>query len=69
MGTSRIAAPKFAIEQIVIFIGGVGKIRNYHSELHSWTYLVEMEMGPEPNFGRIGCETMILLPEEDLILV
>jgi hypothetical protein len=69
MGKSSIEAPKFGIEQIVIFIGGVGKIRNYHTEFHNWTYLVEMEMGPEPNFGRIGCETMILLSEEDLILV
>lgn len=69
MGTIRIATPKFAIDQLVEFIGGLGKIRNYHSELYGWTYLVEMEMGPEPNFGRIGCETMILLPEEDLIIV
>lgn len=67
MSINSIAAPKFGIAQVVKFIGGMGKIRNYHSEYYRWTYLVEMEMGPEPKFGRIGYETMILLPEEELI--
>jgi hypothetical protein len=25
-----------------------------------------MEMGAEPDFGRIGCETVIMLPESDM---
>lgn len=67
MDASSIPPPRFAKDQLVEFIGGTGKIRNYRSESDSWLYLVEMAMGPEPDFGRIGYETMILLPELDMI--
>lgn len=61
-----IPAPKFKIDQKVEFIGGIGKIRDHHHEFGGWTYQVEMEMGAEPDFGRIGFETVIMLPEPEI---
>lgn len=58
--------PKFSLEQFVRFIGGEGKVREFHTDAGRWSYLVEMEMGEEPEMGRIGYETMILMPETDL---
>jgi len=46
---------------MVCFVGGVGKIRSCRPESGTWTYVVEMELGPEPDMGRVGSETMILL--------
>jgi len=54
---------------MVRFAGGVGRIKSYSPEKHTWTYAVEMEMGAEPDFGRIGAETTILLHEEDILEV
>ena len=45
----------------VRFLGGVGKIKSFRSESNTWTYAVEMEMGAEPDFRRIGVQTTILL--------
>lgn len=58
--------PKFRHTQRVSFVGGEGIVRSYKSESGSWTYLVEMALGLEPNFGRVGAETMVLLNEADL---
>lgn len=58
--------PRFSPDQFVRFIGGEGKVRGSHADSGRWSYLVEMEMGEEPEMGRIGFETMILLPETDL---
>lgn len=66
---NSITAPKFRKDQTVEFIGGTGKIKQYHFEICEWIYLVEMKLGLEPSFGRIGCETMILLPEIDIFLL
>ncbi|HEY9696247.1 MAG TPA: hypothetical protein V6D10_03225 [Trichocoleus sp.] len=60
------AIPRFNRNQPVRFVGGQGTIRSYHPESGSWKYLVEMEMGPEPDVGRIGYETTVLLLESDL---
>lgn len=68
MGTSSIAAPIFSKDQSVEFIGGTGKIKNYHLELGGWVYLVEMAMGSEPICGRVGSETTIVLPELEMYL-
>jgi hypothetical protein len=67
MRENTIPVPRFEKNQIVEFVGGIGKIKNYYSESNKWIYLVEMAMGPEPDFGRIGPETMILLPETDIM--
>ena len=58
--------PRYAKNQLVFFLGGVGKIKNFRPDSNTWNYAIEMEMGPEPNFGRIGNETTILLHESDI---
>lgn len=58
--------PRYAKNQIVSFLGGMGRIVNYHPDANSWRYAVEMELGPEPDFGRIGYETTILLNESEI---
>jgi hypothetical protein len=52
--------------QRVKFVGGEGVIRNFKFEGGTWTYLVEMDLGPAPKFGRVGAETMVLLDWIDL---
>jgi len=61
-----ISAPKFEVDIEVEFIGGIGKIRDQHYESGNWIYHVEMAMGEEPDFGRIGYETVIMLPEPEV---
>lgn len=52
--------------QRVKFVGGEGIVRNFKFENGTWTYLVEMDLGPAPEFGRMGAETMVLLDGIDL---
>ncbi|MBW4452102.1 MAG: hypothetical protein KME55_05155 [Nostoc indistinguendum CM1-VF10] len=68
MTATFIKVPKFRATQWVSFIGGEGIVRSYTPESGTWTYLIEMALGLEPDFGRVGAETMILLTEEDLHL-
>ncbi|MDZ8110721.1 MAG: hypothetical protein RM338_34690 [Nostoc sp. DedQUE12a] len=65
----ELARPKFCKGQKVEFIGGLGTIIQCCRSSGNWSYLVEMEMGAEPEMGRIGCETTILLFETDIILL
>ncbi|MBW4447855.1 MAG: hypothetical protein KME38_13545 [Spirirestis rafaelensis WJT71-NPBG6] len=58
--------PRFRTNQMVHFVGGMGKIKNYRPNSATWTYAVEMEMGREPEMGRVGFETTILLDEADI---
>lgn len=58
--------PRFQTNQMVNFVGGIGKIKNYRPDSGTWTYAVEMEMGLEPEMGRVGFETTILLDEGDI---
>jgi hypothetical protein len=58
--------PRFNREQAVRFIGGEGRIKSYRPSSGTWTYLIEMDMEPEPHIGRIGQETTVLLQEADL---
>jgi hypothetical protein len=58
--------PKFHRLQKVSFAGGEGIVRSSKFEFGSWVYLVEMALGVEPVFGRVGAETMVLLEEVDL---
>jgi hypothetical protein len=51
---------------MVCFWGGMGTIRSYHLESGTWAYAVEMALGPEPDLGRVGSETTILLHEADI---
>jgi hypothetical protein len=57
---------RFDRGQLVKFIGGEGIIKSFKFEGRVWTYLVEMPMGIEPTFGRVGAETMVLLKETEL---
>ncbi|MEH2332345.1 hypothetical protein [Nostoc sp.] len=66
MTPSFMKLPKFRNTQWVRFVGGEGIVRSYTPESGTWTYLIEMALGLEPDFGRMGAETMILLSEEDL---
>ncbi|MEA5451584.1 hypothetical protein VB780_23610 [Leptolyngbya sp. CCNP1308] len=61
-----IGSPKFCHAQYVCFLGGEGSIKSFKYESETWTYIVEMTLGPEPDFGRIGGETTVLLNETDL---
>jgi hypothetical protein len=61
-----IGGASFHCAQRVQFVGGLGIIRSYKPEAQSWSYLVEMELGPEPDFGRIGAEAMVIITEADL---
>ena len=58
--------PKFHRGQQVCFVGGEGMIKSYQSEAGMWAYQVKMSMGREPEFGRIGNETTIVLVETEL---
>lgn len=57
---------RFNQKQMVSFAGGIGKIISYQPVSNTWTYAVQMDMGPEPPFGRIGFETTIILEETEL---
>ena len=59
-------APNFCRDQRVHFVGGEGTVESYRSEADTWIYLIKMSMGPEPDFGRVGGETTIVLVESDL---
>lgn len=67
MTTAITMKPRFRENQMVSFLGGVGKIKSYKPGYSTWTYAIEMEMGPEPEMGRIGPETTILLHETDIL--
>ena len=59
--------PKWDKDLMVRFLGGVGKIKSFRPDSDTWTYAIEMEMGLEPDFGRIGAETTVILYEEDIL--
>ncbi|MBD3887123.1 hypothetical protein IFO70_36570 [Phormidium tenue FACHB-886] len=58
--------PKFHSMQWVRFVGGEGIVRDYKFNTGTWTYLVEMPLGLEPDFGRVGAQMMVSLNEADL---
>ena len=66
MATNFTNGHKFHHGQRVRFAGGEGIVRRFKCEAGKWTYVVEMPLGLEPNFGRIGSETMVLLNEKEL---
>lgn len=58
--------PRFCYDQQVIFLGGKGSVKSFKNETEVWIYTIEMMLGSEPDFGRIGGEASILLNEDDL---
>lgn len=59
-------SPRFDRHQTVRFFGGTGKIKDIQRQDICWIYHVEMDKGVEPDFGRIGAETTIVLEEQDI---
>lgn len=59
--------PRFTKNQIVRFIGGTGKIRQYQADSNTWYYTIEMELEPNLYMSRLGGETTILLHEADIL--
>ncbi|MBD3887049.1 hypothetical protein IFO70_36145 [Phormidium tenue FACHB-886] len=66
MSATLINRPRFCLMQRVRFVGGEGIVRSYKPVAGTWTYLVEMPLGIEPDFGRVGPETKVFLNEVDL---
>ncbi len=66
MTTNLMTKPRYAKEQIVCFVGGAGTILSCRPDSDTWIYVVEMELGPEPDMGRVGSETTVLLDEADI---
>lgn len=66
MDKGVIGLPSFCHAQQVSFLGGEGSIKSFKYEAEAWFYIIEMTLGPEPEFGRVGGETTILLSEADL---
>lgn len=66
MTAKAIEVHRFQPAQRVRFLGGEGIVRNMKHETGTWKYLVEMPLGNEPSFGRVGAETMVLLSETEL---
>jgi hypothetical protein len=61
-----LSKPKFASNQKVYFIGGMGRIKNTQQQDSRWVYTIEMSLGVKPDFGRVGAETTIILAEQDI---
>ena len=66
MVASATSTPKFCRGQSVCFTGGQGIIQGCQPEAGTWAYQIEMEMGLEPDFGRVGYETRVVLAEAEL---
>lgn len=66
MNNILISAPAFQQSQLVRFIGGEGTVQYFRFDSGRWVYNIEMPLGPEPVFGRVGAETTIVLDEEEL---
>jgi len=65
---AKKSTPQFCKGQQVRFVGGAGTIKSFQPDSGSWSYQVEMEMGPEPDMGRIGYETTVVLYESDMTI-
>lgn len=66
MSANFMEKPRFRRNEMVRFMGGVGRIKHYKPDSNTWAYAVEMEMGPKPDFGRVGAETTIVLHESEI---
>ena len=66
LSVNKPQQPKFYPLQQVYFLGGMGKIVSRFTEAGKWMYAVEMPLGKEPEIGRIGSETVILMQEAEI---
>lgn len=58
--------PRYSANQVVLFMGGRGKILTCRPDSYTWTYAIEMEMEESPQMSRLGAETTILLYETEI---
>ena len=58
--------PQFYRHQTVLFLGRIGEIKSIQPQAIGWAEHVEMGMGAEPDFGRVGAETTIVVEEQEL---
>ena len=65
MNNILITAPVFQQTQLVRFMGEEGTVQRSGSTL-GVDVNMEMTLGPEPLFGRVGPEAKIVLEEEEL---
>ena len=61
--------PQFSQYQQVHFLGGNGIIVSCQPDAGNWLYGVKMPITTEADMGRVGSETVILVPEIELYLV
>ncbi len=66
MKNLKSTPPKFRQAQEVNFLGGNGTIIFCQPDAGNWLYGVEMPVTIEPELGRVGYETVILVPEFEL---
>ena len=59
----RKKSHRFQHNQKVYFTGGIGTIKGCYFDLGKWFYTIEMPLGVEPEMGRVGAETQIILEE------
>lgn len=57
---------QFSYNQQVCFIGGTGTVKEYCFGAGKWLYTIEMPLSPEPEMGRVGSETQIVLEEIEI---
>ncbi len=69
MNNLSSSPPKFSQHQKVHFLGGNGTILFCQPDAGDWLYGVEMPVTTESDMGRVGCETVILVPEIELYSV
>lgn len=66
MTTNLTMIPRFSKGQRVGFVGGEGTVRSCWTDSETWAYAVEMKLGPEPDMGRVGSETIVILHEAEI---
>jgi hypothetical protein len=66
MTASVMSVPRFRKGQNVRFAGGEGTSKSYKAEAGTWAYQIEMARELEPDFGRVGYETTVVLLEAEL---
>ncbi len=57
---------QFKYDQKVYFTGGIGTVKDCCFDSGRWFYTIEMPLGVEPDMGRIGAETKIVLEEKEV---
>ena len=57
---------RFKYNQKVYFTGGIGRVKDCCFDSGKWSYTIEMPLSVEPDLGRIGAETQVVLEEMEV---